>query len=87
MGMIIRTKVMSVQIVPMMTIPAAVDDQVAKSTNPWLPMTMPIVRKRTGKAVLGIQAISEPATMALKITRVHEAAKARGALKVRLASV
>ena len=48
---------------------------------------MPMVRKSTGRAVLGIQAISEPATMALKITSVQEAAKASGALSVRLASV
>ena len=50
-------------------------------------MTMPIVWKSTGRAVFGIQAIKEPATMALNITRVQEAAKARGALKVRLARV
>ncbi len=50
-------------------------------------MTMPIVRKSTGKAVLGIQAISEPATIALKMTRVQLAEKASGALSVRLPSV
>ena len=86
-GRIISTNVMTAQMAPTITTPAGVTDQLAKSTKPWLPVTMPMVRKRTGRAVWGIQAISEPATMALKITSVQEAAKARGALSVRLAIV
>ena len=49
--------------------------------------TIPMVRNSTGKAVFGIQAMSDPATIALKITRVQLAANARGALRVRLAIV
>jgi hypothetical protein len=42
---------------------------------------------RVGKALLGIQAINDPATIALKITSVQLAANASGALRDRLAKV
>ena len=62
-------------------------DQSPNETNPGLFRTIPIVWNNTGKAVFGIQAIKDPATMALKMTSVQLAAKASGALKVRLAKV
>jgi hypothetical protein len=80
-------KVISAQIVPITMIPVVVEDQLAKLVKDGLLAMIPMALNKTGIAVLGIQAIKEPATMALKITRVQLAANARGALSVRLAIV
>src|SRR3990172_6144199 len=86
-GRTIVPKVIKAQIVPMTTIPAELLDHPAKLISPGLLKTMPIERVRVGRATYGIQAIRDPATMALKITRVQLAAKASGGLSTRLARV
>jgi hypothetical protein len=86
-GRIMVTNVITAHTVPMTKIPILLADQAAKSTRPGLEKTIPIERVRVGRATRGIQAMSEPATMALKITRVQLAANASGGLSTRLARV
>src|SRR3989337_499215 len=77
-GRIIVPKVISAQTVPMAMMPVRLADQSANVTRDGLEKTIPIERASVGRATVGIQAIRAPATMALKITRVQEAAKASG---------
>ena len=86
-GRIIVPKVIKVQTDPITMMPAVEPDHSANDRMPSFPSTIPMVWNSVGRALDGIHAISEPATMALKITSVHEAANANGALRVRLASV
>jgi hypothetical protein len=83
-GRIIVTKVINAQIVPITMMPVVPADQSAKLVRLGLLNTIPIERVRVGKATNGIQAINAPATMALKITSVQLAAKAKGGLNTRL---
>src|SRR3989304_2399234 len=77
-GRTIVPKVISAQTVPMAMMPVRLADQSANVTRDGLEKTIPIERASVGRATVGIQAIRAPATMALKITRVQEAAKASG---------
>src|SRR3970040_1576945 len=83
-GRIIVPNVISAQTVPMAMIPVRLADQSAKDTSDGLEKTMPIERVSVGKATGWNQAIKAAATMALHITRVHEAAKASGGVGTRL---
>src|SRR4030067_1654124 len=77
-GRTIVPKVISAQTVPMVMMPVRLADQSANVTRDGLEKTIPIERASVGRATVGIQAIRAPATMALKITRVQEAAKSSG---------